>query len=369
MLGIAFRTTPLTSGKIKMVENVATVGTSFGTGIEPINLDQFPSVPCGFVVELADELGPSGVTDSPCKGVVLHHVLYSKTLNDDRLVFADQFCRELVCKVEAFISDSCVDTGDPKTRFHAVARTSLLTAQAALSTFELPQRSLQVLGIATMKPVGRDSDIVQSKINADHAINGWQGNGIGAFAEYAHEVTIRSILCNGHRSRDAIYGTTPDDVKRLVHLRKAKNSPVELEGARCKLSALFTMLLLERWESAAFGEEGVECLFLMSESLLKRDAGDLSKPYQLWLLFQLRETRGQFLVSGVLAISVVDVRSKAQCPVPDKPAAAESLSEEGLLFLGRVKPISKRLLHAYSIPCYDVRVNPPMKGEWHSSVA
>ena len=66
--------------------------TGLGRGIPAVNLDKGSSVPVGFVLQLADKLAPSDITDRLCQRVVLDHILDGQALHANDLVFMDNAC-------------------------------------------------------------------------------------------------------------------------------------------------------------------------------------------------------------------------------------------------------------------------------------
>jgi len=64
------------------------VMTGFTRWIPPIDFDEGSSRPLALVVQLADKLAPSDITDRFCQTVILHHVFDGQTLHADHLVNA-----------------------------------------------------------------------------------------------------------------------------------------------------------------------------------------------------------------------------------------------------------------------------------------
>ena len=71
--------------------------TGFTRGIPTVNFDEGSSIPLALIVQLADKLAPSHITDRFCKAVILDHVLDGQTLHADHLVFVDDACAESLC--------------------------------------------------------------------------------------------------------------------------------------------------------------------------------------------------------------------------------------------------------------------------------
>src|SRR5260370_20997195 len=112
--------------------------TGLRRGIEPIDLDQGPSIPLGFIFQLADELAPAHIADRFGERVVLDHILDCQALHADHLVFVDDACREFVLVVSPSIGDTSVDFRYFETSFVAVTappRFSFGRASATLAAF------------------------------------------------------------------------------------------------------------------------------------------------------------------------------------------------------------------------------------------
>src|SRR6266550_3426797 len=79
---------PLAYIKWEVFDHMLAVMTRFTGRIPTINLDEGSSIPLGFVLQLADELTPSHITDGFRQTVILDHVLDGQTLHTNHLVFA-----------------------------------------------------------------------------------------------------------------------------------------------------------------------------------------------------------------------------------------------------------------------------------------
>src|SRR2546421_8029724 len=90
----AFWTDPLTHVKREVFYHMLAIMTGFTRWIPTVNFDEGSSIPCGFILQLADELAPSHITDGFCQTVILDHVLDGQTLHADHLVFVDDACRK-----------------------------------------------------------------------------------------------------------------------------------------------------------------------------------------------------------------------------------------------------------------------------------
>ncbi len=77
---------------------MVTTATSL-RGREPaVDLDHLSPVPLGLVLQHLNKRTPSDITDGAGELSVLDHVFDSKVFDADRLVLADQACRELLQK-------------------------------------------------------------------------------------------------------------------------------------------------------------------------------------------------------------------------------------------------------------------------------
>jgi len=121
------------------------VMAGFRRWIPPIDCDEGSSRPLALVVQLADELTPSHITDGFCQTVIFDHIFDGQTLHADHLVFVDDACRKLVLVVATTVIDTSVDTG------HLTP--CLLPVLGALLFLGVPTlgfcQSLLILGIVT----------------------------------------------------------------------------------------------------------------------------------------------------------------------------------------------------------------------------
>src|SRR6266581_6026816 len=111
---------------------MSTVKAAFGRRVPLVNLDEGPSIPLGFILQLPGELTPSDIRDGFCQTVVFDHMLDLQTLDTYDLVFAYDASREFVLIVSSAICHLFMDASNLKTSFCTVLGTFFLFCVTAL---------------------------------------------------------------------------------------------------------------------------------------------------------------------------------------------------------------------------------------------
>src|SRR5260370_35517007 len=148
MEGVTLRTHPEPCIQIKGVKHMPTVRTAFRTGVELINPDKRPSIPFGFVGELADKLTPTYITDGLCQRGILDHILDLETLDADCLVVTKNACRELVLIVSSPINYLSMETSNLESCLRPVQRTFFLLSKSPSCFCQFLLILIEVSGIA-----------------------------------------------------------------------------------------------------------------------------------------------------------------------------------------------------------------------------
>src|SRR5947207_11742250 len=112
---------------------MSAVMAPFGGWIEFVDFDKNSTIPLRFVFELPNQFGPSYITDSLSKFVVLGHILDSQTLNAYHLVFMHNAGRELMLVVTPTVIDTGMHTGYFYSCFVSVFRALFLLRMPTLS--------------------------------------------------------------------------------------------------------------------------------------------------------------------------------------------------------------------------------------------
>src|SRR5260370_9849975 len=86
--------------------------TGFAGGIPAIDFNEVSSVPPAFILQLADELAPSHITDRLGEAVIFDHILDRQTLHADHLVLANNACRKFVLVVSTTVMNTGMHTGN-----------------------------------------------------------------------------------------------------------------------------------------------------------------------------------------------------------------------------------------------------------------
>src|SRR6266849_3013029 len=76
-----------------------------GGGIQLVDLNKVASIPCCFILQLADKRTPSYITNGFRKRVILDYVVDAQALYADCLVLTNKACRELMLVVPSSISN------------------------------------------------------------------------------------------------------------------------------------------------------------------------------------------------------------------------------------------------------------------------
>ncbi len=139
---------PLAYIKWEVFDHMLAVMTRFTGGIPTVNYDEGSRVPLAFVLQLADELTPSHITDGFCQRVILDHVLDGQTLHANHLVFANYACRELLLVVTSAVLDTGMHACYFPTCFLSVLGTFLFLGVPTLGFCESLLIFCVVAGIA-----------------------------------------------------------------------------------------------------------------------------------------------------------------------------------------------------------------------------
>src|SRR5205823_4684859 len=141
-------------------QNVSTVKTAFGGGIERVDLDKGSSIPGRFVFQLADTLAPSDITDGLGQAMVLD----LQTLHANRLVLTDHAGREVLLIIATAIGYSRVDPSHLAAGLLTVARAFFLLAKATVCTCQFLLVTRKEFGVAKGVPIGGDHHRLKSQV-------------------------------------------------------------------------------------------------------------------------------------------------------------------------------------------------------------
>src|SRR2546421_5968502 len=126
-------TYPFPSVQRKRVKHPLAGMTGLRRRVPPVNLDEGPPVPLGFVLQLAHQLPPTHITDRLGETRVLNQILDHQALHTHHLVFVDDACTQLVLVVSSSISHFRVDLGHFQSSLGPILGTILFLGELALS--------------------------------------------------------------------------------------------------------------------------------------------------------------------------------------------------------------------------------------------
>ncbi len=243
--------------------------TPLATGIPAVYRDQGPTIPDGFVLQLAHELPPTNIMNGLRQRRMLRQRFHCQTLDADRLVFTNQAGRELVGEITATISNAGMNTGmdagDCTARFVTVFRAALLLRHASLGGGQL----FCILGkearIANLLANIEHDHIMQPQVNTYLSRRDGQRRDV-FFQQDAHEIASGGIKAEGGQRCSIWQWTRPMDVQGSVHLSQRQRALRRLppEGATGVGGGLRHMFFVEGRVPRASGEEGTECGFQMA---------------------------------------------------------------------------------------------------------
>src|SRR5260370_9282669 len=123
---------PFTHIQRKIFHDMLTIMACFTRWIPTVDFDESSSVPLRFILQLADKLTPSDITDRFCQAVIFDHILDSQTLYANHLVFVDDACGKFVLVVSATVIDTCMHTGNFAPCLLSILRTLLFPSVPTL---------------------------------------------------------------------------------------------------------------------------------------------------------------------------------------------------------------------------------------------
>jgi hypothetical protein len=311
--------------------------TGLARRIEAVYLDQRPSVPLGFIFELADKLTPSHITDSLGKAVVLDHVLDRQTLDAHHLVFVNNACAELLLVVASSVLNARMNTGYFQTSFVSVFRSLLFLRMSSLGFCQLLLILGKEFGITHSLAGGEDDHRFESKIETDLLVDDRQGLDI-LFYQERDEVAVGTILADCCRAGLRACGkwSMPVEIQRLLHFGKSEPLDLPRKGVSSVSSRLSMLLFLACGILGTSLKKVREGSLQVSQGLLKRYRGNSRKPRVL--LLEVRQHGGKFVIGELLTTLLVGCRAGMQTAIVDKADTAERLGKNDSLLIGRIEP-------------------------------
>ncbi len=317
---------PFTYVQRKRIEDMLADTTGLRRGIEPIDLDQGPSIPLGFIFQLADEFAPAHIADRFGERVVLNHILDGQALHADHLVFVDDACREFVLVVSASIADTSVDASYFETSFVAVTARLLFPGVPSLSFCQLLLILGKIAWVANGLTCRKGYHRLDAQIEPDHL----RGNGkrldVLCYQD-GDEVASSRILGDRDRTGFGIFGqrSVPLDGQRLIHLGKREGLSIPREGIGGIGSRLVVLLFLEGGIASSSLEEIHKGTIQVTEGLLKGDRRHIGEPGVV--LLESGKHSSQIVVVEALPLLSIGRLASREAPIIDEAAASKRLSQ------------------------------------------
>ena len=304
---------------------MATVVTSLRGRVPLLNLDKGSPIPPGFVLQLADELPPTNITDGLGKRVILDHVLDRQILDAYRLVLTNNAGREFVLVVSSPIRYPGMETSDLETSLVAVLAALFLLGQPPLSLGQFLFLLVEELGIAHMLTVRGDDHTLQTKVKPDLLSDDGKRCNV-LFNQNGDKVPIGRVLGDSHGCglTSVWQGTGPHDREWLVHPGQRESRSIPLEGSTYVRSGLLPMTAFKLWVVSTPFKEVLEGFLQVPKRLLQGNRGNLLQPTRPRLALESGETSRSVAVVETGLSLVVGIGPQSQCPIVD-----ESLSTKG----------------------------------------
>ncbi len=174
MADATFWADPFAHIKREVFHDMLAIMAGFTGGIPPIDFDEGSSIPLALILQLADKLAPSHITDRFCKAVIFDHVLDGQTLHTYHLVFVNDACRKGVLVVATTVIDTGMHTCN--------LAPCLLPILGALLFLSVPTlrlcQTLFVLGIVARIAYGfasgEDHHRFEAQIKANLLVHNWK---------------------------------------------------------------------------------------------------------------------------------------------------------------------------------------------------
>ena len=251
---------------------MAAIIAPLGTGIPLVNLDEGTPVPSCFVLQLAHQLTPTRVRDSPREPTIADQMLDSQCLHTHRLVLTDEACRKLMQSVKPLVSDLGVRTRYLLARTFPVPRLLLFARQCLLRRLQSVATVGEMLGVGDLLARREGHQRRDAQIQPDHLIHCRQWRYL-LFHQEGGEVAARWVPAHGDSRWSASEGARPDNGERRVHLSKSQAAllSVPAEGRGGVFRRLSPAFLLEGGIAGVSFEEVTEGAIKMAQRLLGRE--------------------------------------------------------------------------------------------------
>ena len=310
------------------------VAAHLAGGFPSTYLHEGASVPFALVSQLPNEFVPATISNRFRETSILEHVLYSKILDCQRLVFTNQLRRHLVQSISPAIGNSLMNQCHTFPTSLPSVRSFLAPVQFFLCSPELLLEAFGDSMVVELPAITESREVGDTEIDSSLFVS-WLECSVRLIDPNADEILPCGCPTDRHgrRARSELAGPSNFDFAELRD-EQASVLAVPLETGASVFSRLLRSLVLESWIACAALEEVHVCCVEVPECLLKRDTGYIAQPVELFSLFGLRQVRRRVSVGWTFASSFVCRLAERESLIPRNTDATER-SSENLLLLGR----------------------------------
>lgn len=166
MLGSAGRTTPLPDGKaLDFAVLSTTAGAKLGGREEPVNKDDFLSIPLSLILQLTPDLPKRGIGKALCQVMVLYHALGIKVLYTDDVILPYEGSGHLMDSISPLVRDLLMEFCDLDLRLLAAIAPLLLSGELPLEASQTLLILREGLVIRIQNTIGGGSQCLYAEIN------------------------------------------------------------------------------------------------------------------------------------------------------------------------------------------------------------
>lgn len=348
----ALWTIPLTKIERETGQNVAAAMAPLRGGEEAVHKPQLPSVSLALVFEHGSELAEAGIRYRLGEAMVFHHSAHVQVFDADSVVSTHQIGGHFVQVILSGVADVFLDAGNADALPVPSAASFCATGEDPLGLGKTSLIFARMLRVGDSLIVAGSSQTVYPKINPDRFPGRFELGKL--FVQDQRDEVASAGFFNDRDGRGFrlelpapvhIETTqTGDNQVRVLGIGSGK-----LESGSRVFGALLVSLPLEHRIPSLLVKEPHEGVIQMSERLLGRNAGDFPQPRGFLLPLPFGEFGGGLVVTNPFLPLLPSVSPIPECPVKDKPAAAEDLREFRLLRLGRVESEAVTNLHTNNL--------------------
>jgi hypothetical protein len=162
-----FRTYPLPDRERQRLNDVPAVKTPLAGREEPVNLDQFFSIPLALVLQHSDERSETGIGDRAGKAVVLDHAAHVQILSDDGIETAHKAGSGFLEIVVSRIGNKLLQLSHRDSRSLPASTAFLAARQDYLQPSQFLEFGLQVLRVRNTLTSGQGGEAVNAQVDTD----------------------------------------------------------------------------------------------------------------------------------------------------------------------------------------------------------